>query len=181
MAERLQKKSKIMTTMSSVTVRAAERHDLPQLCQVRNTAPLYLGYLDECDGQAAHFLVAEQNGQIVGFGVVYLAVTKTGKKKSHLPKLSDLYVAGTHRRRGVATALIQARERLAKQAGHSEIFVSIDPVESAEMIALAKKLAYQPMQAKPYSVDATYYDTDGRPYAKRYFRLDFAKRLDLKP
>jgi GNAT superfamily N-acetyltransferase len=166
-----------MTTMSSVKVRAAQRDDLPQLCQVRNSPPLYLAYLDECDGQAAHFLVAELDGQIVGFGVVYLAVTKTGKKKSHLPKLSDLYVVGAHRRRGVATALIQARERLAKQAGHSEIFVSIDPVESAEMIALATKLAYQPMQTTPYAVDATYYDMDGSPYAKRYFRLDFAKAL----
>jgi GNAT superfamily N-acetyltransferase len=166
--------------MGSVTVRAAEQQDLPQLCQVRNTPPLYLGYLDECDGQAAHFLVAELDGRIVGFGVVYLAVTKTGKKKSHLPKLSDLYVLDAYRRRGVATALIQARERLAKQAGHSEIFVSIDPVESAEMIALAKKLAYRPIQAEPYAVDATYYDADGRPYAKRYFRLDFTKRLDLE-
>lgn len=166
-----------MTKIGFLTVRAAERHDLRQLCQVRNTPPLYLEYFDECDGQAAHFLVAELDGCIAGFGVVYLAVTKTGKKKSHIPKLSDLYVCRAQRRRGVATALIQARERLAQRAGHSEIFVSIDPVESAEMIALAKKLAYQPMQDKPYPVDATYYDADGQPYAKRYFRLDFAKRL----
>lgn len=166
-----------MTTIGSLIVRAAQRHDLPQLCQVRNTPPLYLRYFNECDGQAAHFLVAELDGHIAGFGVVYLAATKIGKKKSHMPKLSDLYVERAQRRRGVATALIQARERLAKQAEYSEIFVSIDPVESAEMIALAKKLAYQPMQDKPYPVDATYYDTDGRPYVKRYFRLDFAKRL----
>lgn len=163
--------------MRSVTVRTAERDDFPQLCKVRNTPSLFLEYFDECDGQAAHFLLAELDGDIVGFGVLYLAVTKTGKKKSHLPKLSDLYVALAHRRRGVATALIKARERLAKQAGYHEVFVSIDPVDSAEMIALAKKLAYQALQAQPYSVDATYYDNGGLPYAKRYFRLDFAKRL----
>ncbi len=45
------------------------------------------------------------------------------------------------------------------------------------MIALAKKLAYQPLQDTPYSVDAIYYDDGGRPYAKRYSRLDFSKRL----
>ena len=137
----------------------------------------FIDYFDQCDGQAAHFLVAELDGRIAGFGMVYLAVTKTGKKKSHIPKLSDLYIGSAQRRRGVATALIQAKERLARTAGHSEIFVSIDPVESAEMIALARKLAYQPMQDTPYPVDSTYYDTEGHPYAKRYFRQDFAKRL----
>ena len=165
------------TTTSPVVVQAAGQGDLTRLCEMRNTPRLYAEYLDECDGHAAHFLVAELDGQIAGFGVVYLAVTKSGKMKSHLPKLSDLYVGDAHRRRGVATALVRAREQLAKQAGYLEIFVSIDPVESSEMIALAKKLGYQPMQDKPYPVDATYYDAQGGAYAKRYFRLDFAKRL----
>ncbi len=166
-----------MTMANSVKIRAAERDDLTQLCQVRDTPALYLEYFDECDGRAAHFLLAELNDQIVGFGLLYLAVTNTGKKKSHLPKLSDLYVAPSHRRHGVATALIQARERLATQAGYSQLYVSIDPVESTEMIALAGKLEYQAMQDTPYAVDATFYDAEGRPFAKRYFRLDFSKYL----
>lgn len=170
--------SNLMTTVGAVTIREAERNDLPQLCEVRATRTLYLGYLDECDGQAAHFLVAELEGRIVGFGLVYLAVTRTGKVKSHLPKLSDLYVVDEYRRRGIATALIHARERIAIDAGHSEIYVSIDPIESTEMIALANKLAYLPIQDTPYAVEATYFDAGGRPYAKRYSRLDFFKRLE---
>ena len=75
-----------------IKIRQAKIEDMEQLCKARNNEKLFAGYLDECDGEKAHFLVAEIEETIVGFGLVYLDVTKTGKKKSHLPKLSDLYV-----------------------------------------------------------------------------------------
>lgn len=160
-----------------IKIRQAKTEDMVQLCKARSNEKLFAGYLDECDGEKAHFLVAELNKTIVGFGLVYLAVTKTGKKKSHLPKLSDLYVVEGYRRKGVATALIQARETLAKQYGYSQIYVSIDPSESPEMISLAKKLSYLPLQDQPYPVSALYYDSQGQAYEKEYFRLDFKKDL----
>lgn len=48
------------------------------------------------------------------------------------------------RRQGVATALIQERETIAKQYGYSKIYVSIDPVESSEMISLEKNFITSP-------------------------------------
>ncbi len=160
-----------------IKIRQAKSEDMEQLCKVRKNEKLFIGYLNECDGEKAHFLVAEIEEAIVGFGLVYLDVTKTGKKKSHLPKLSDLYVVEGYRRKGVATALIQARETLAKQYGYSQIYVSIDPSESPEMISLAKKLSYIPLQDQPHPVSALYYDSQGRAYEKQYFRLDFKKSL----
>ena len=160
-----------------IKIRQAKSEDVEQLCKVRNNEKLFIGYLSECDGENAHFLVAEIDESMVGFGLVYLDVTKTGKKKSHLPKLSDLYVVEGYRRKGVATALIQARETLAKQYGYSQIYVSIDPSESPEMISLAKKLSYLPVQDKPYLVSAIYYDSQGQAYEKQYFRMDFKKNL----
>jgi GNAT superfamily N-acetyltransferase len=160
-----------------VKIRQAKIEDMEQLCKARNNEKLFAGYLDECDGEKVHFLVAEIEDTIVGFGLVYLDIAKTGKKKSHLPKLSDLYVVEGYRRKGVATALIQARETLAKQYGYSQIYVSIDPSESPEMISLAKKLSYLPLQDQPYPVSALYYDSQGWAYEKQYFRLDFKKDL----
>lgn len=160
-----------------IKIRKATIEDMEQLCKARNNEKLFAGYLDECDGEKAHFLVAELEEKIVGFGLVYLDITKTGKKKSHLPKLSDLYVVEGCRRKGVATALIQARETLAKQYGCSQIYVSINPSESPEMISLAKKLSYLPLQDQPYPVSALYYDSQGQTYEKEYFRLDFKKNL----
>lgn len=158
-------------------IRQAKTEDIEQLCKARNNEELFRWYLDECDGEKSYFLVAEINEKIVGFGLVYLDITKNGKKKSHLPKLSDLYVVEEYRRKGVATALVQAREVLAKNYGHSQIYVSIDPEESFEMISLVKKLSYLPLQDQPYPVSAIYYDSQGQAYNKQYFRLDFKKNL----
>lgn len=166
-----------MKNNSEIKIRQAIATDIQQLCKVRNNEKLFNVYLDECDGEKAYFLVAEIDQKLVGFGLVYLDITKNGKKKSHLPKLCDLYVTEEFRRRGVATALIQAREVLAKQYGHKQIYVSIDPVESYGMISLAKKLGYTPLQEQPYSVVALYYDSEGKAYEKSYSRSDFRKNL----
>lgn len=161
----------------AIVIRQAEDHDLDQLCRNRNTEQLFKEYLQHCDGERAHFLVAEIDRKIVGFGLVYLDTTNSEKKKSHLPKLSDLYVFEDYRRRGVATALIYAREALAREYGHAHIYVSIDPVESGGMVTLAKKLHYQPLQAQPYPVCAVFHDADGQAYEKHYTRIDFIKQL----
>lgn len=166
-----------MNEGKELLIRQAKMEDIEQLCKARNNEQLFRGYLEECDGEKAHFLVAEIKKQIVGFGLVYLDITKNGKRKSHLPKLSDLYVVEDHRKKGVATALIQARECLAKKYGHSQIYVSVDPLQSFEMISLAKKLSYLPLQEQPYPVSALHYDSQGRAYEKQYFRLDFRKSL----
>lgn len=158
-------------------VRQAKAADLQKLCEARNTRDLFKQYLDECDGERAYFLVAEIGEDIAGFGLVYLASTRSGKRKSHLPKLSDLYVAQRYRRRGVATTLIQAREDIARQHGHAEVFVSIDPVESQAMLALARKLSYVALQAEPYVASAWHHDERGEAFRKDYMRLDFRKCL----
>src|SRR5262245_52546049 len=115
---------------TEIRIRPAMASDIDQLCKIRNNRKQFEQYLEECDGERAHFLVAEVNGALAGFGLVYLDITKTGRRKSHFPKLSDLCVDEQYRGRGVGSALILAGEKLAKEYGHSEMFVSIDPEES---------------------------------------------------
>lgn len=160
-----------------IAVRPARPTDLEQLCAIRHHPTLFEKYFQECDGKRAHFLVAEVDHKVAGFGLVYLDVTKTGKRKSHLPKLSDLYVAEPYRGQGIGSALIRARERLAREYGHAEIFVSIDPAESPAMIRLARRHGYRAMQSEPYPVTDTFYDENGTPFEKYYTRLDFRKAL----
>ena len=167
-----------MSNHPKITIRQATLDDLPALCKLRNTKNLFEGYLEECDGISAYFLVAEVAENLAGFGLIYLSTTKTGKTKSHLPKLSDLYVGENYRRMGIATALIEARESIAKTYGHQQMYVSIDPTESAEMMNLVKKLGYQTLQDIPYAVTATFYDDNNRAFDKRYYRLDFIKSLN---
>lgn len=161
-----------------MTWRQATAADLPRLCEARNNEQLFRQYLADCDGEQACFLVAEIDGFIAGFGLVYLGVTRSGKRKSHLPKLSDLYVVERYRRQGVATALVRAREAIARQHGHAEIFVSIDPVESQAMVLLAKKLGYVALQEQPYAVSALHHDAQGVAAERTYMRLDFRRCLN---
>lgn len=161
----------------TTTLRQATSADLPGLCDARNAERLFKDYLQECDGQKAFFLLAEIDDRIAGFGLLYLAVTSNGKKKSRLPKMSDLYVVERYRRRGVATALVQAREDIARRHGHAELYVSIDPFDSREMVSLATKLGYVALQSEPYPATAVHHDTQGVVSEKAYFRLDFRKRL----
>ena len=42
-----------------IKVRQAKIEDIEQLCKARNNEKLFAGYLNECDGEKAHFLVAE--------------------------------------------------------------------------------------------------------------------------
>src|SRR5262245_5073219 len=162
-----------------IKIRPAVMSDMEQLCAIRNSQKQFELYFEDCDGERAHFLVAEVNDAVVGFGLVFLDTTKTGRRKSHLPKLSDLHVVKQYRGQGVGSTLILAREELAKEYGHFEIFVSIDPVGSPDMIRLAEKLGYVPLQAEPYWTTATFYDGYGKPYEKRYSRIDFIKYLKL--
>lgn len=167
-----------MRAEAAMNIRSAQGADLERLCAARNTPALYRRYLAEADGIRAHFLIAEIDGELAGFGMLYLEVAPGGKRKSHLPKLSDLHVVPDYRRRGVGTALVLAREALARRAGFGAIHVSIDPIDSAAMLALAGKLSYQPMQEHAYPVCATFHDSDGNAYEKHYTRLDFCKRLN---
>jgi GNAT superfamily N-acetyltransferase len=169
--------NRAMKNEKAIRVRQAAAEDLEQLCKIRNNETLFKEYLEDCEGDNAYFLVAEAEAKIVGFGLVYLDVTRKGKKKSHLPKLSDLHVLEDYRRRGVGKTLVEAREALAKQRGYSQIYLSIDPAESPEMMNLARKLNYFAVQTQPYQVTAIYYDSQGQPYEKTYFRLDFRKSL----
>jgi GNAT superfamily N-acetyltransferase len=162
---------------TDVRVRQATTSDLAALCAARNTEALFRQYLYECDGERAFFLVAELEGQLVGSGVLYLQATLSGKRKSLLPKLSDLHVKEGCRRRGVGTALVLAREQIARQHGHAELHVSIDPHDSPGMVALARKLSYVALQTEPYPAVAMHHDVTGLVSEKRYLRLDFRKSL----
>lgn len=145
-------------------------NDLISLCTVRNNKELFVQYLEKAARKEVYLVIAEHDGQVVGFGVLKL----TG----HLvPKLSDLYVKEDSRRIGIGSDLIHYRESLAKELGYSEIYVSVDPVDNPKMITLITRLGYHPI-SEPYLKTATFYTEDGTAYEHTYTRIDLKKRLD---
>ena len=73
-------------------------------------------------------LVATQNGAVVG-GLVAYVLEKFERERAEV-YIYDLAVAEVHRRKGIATELIQQLRRLAKPLGASVIFVQADYVDA---------------------------------------------------
>ena len=82
-------------------------------------------------------LVAEAEGQLVG-GLVAYALDKIEQARAEV-YIYDLAVVASHRRRGIATALIEALRPLARAAGAWVIFVQADHGDDPA-IALYTKL-----------------------------------------
>jgi aminoglycoside 3-N-acetyltransferase I len=82
-------------------------------------------------------LVALQDGQVVG-GIAAYELMKFEQERSEI-YIYDLAVAVTHRRRGIATALIQELKQIAAGRGAYVVFVQAD-IDDEPAIALYTKL-----------------------------------------
>ena len=150
--------------MASGRVRDATAADLGALRGVRADGG-YERYLADAAAGSCAFLVAEADAGPAGFALVYLVAGK----KSHVPKLSDVFVSPSHRERGAGTALITACETRARAAGHHEVFLSVDPDASPRMLHLVQALGYRIISAAPYPKTTA----EGRVYR----RVDLRRSL----
>ncbi|MFJ7826289.1 GNAT family N-acetyltransferase [Psychrobacillus sp. NPDC096623] len=151
-------------------IRLASESDLDDLCGIRNNKDLFICYFQQYEKNEVYLVIAELNKIILGFGVLKL-------KGKLFPKLSDLYVNETYRGNGVGSNLIKYREKIARDLGYTDLFVSVDPIENSKMIKLITKLGYKEV-SEPYLKSAVFYNEDGTTYDKTYTRIDLKKVLN---
>lgn len=101
----------------------------------KRPGPAYLERLLGSDSFIA--LAALKRGEVVG-GIAAYELKKFEQPRSEI-YLFDLAVASTHRREGIATALIQKLKTIAADRGAHVIFVQADPGDEPA-IALYTKL-----------------------------------------
>ena len=104
--------------------------------------------LHRLDG-AQTYLVAWEGDEPVGHAHVAWKGTKLG-----VPEIQDVYVLPEHRRRGVASALNAAVERLAAERGHDRISLSygIDNLAARRVYA---RLGYEDAGISPHRMQET--------------------------
>jgi len=163
--------------MDSVVVRDANEADLGALCLVRGPASGHEAKLQEAARGTMRFLVAVTGGEIVGFASLFVANPTTGPPKSHIPKLSDCFVAAWHRSRGVGRALVEAREGIARSQGLPRLYVGVDPIENARWFDFFRRRGYAVVQAQPYRKRELWLANSGRTEERLAWRQDLV--LDL--
>jgi aminoglycoside 3-N-acetyltransferase I len=90
-------------------------------------------------GESFIALVALKNGDVVG-GIAAYELRKFEQERSEI-YIYDLAVAAAHRRKGIATALIEELKAIAATRGAHVIFVQADTgIEDAAAVALYTKL-----------------------------------------
>ena len=96
------------------------------------------------------YLVAEQDGQIVGHILLEYQGIPTAPDYPHI---SDAFVAEGRRSRGAGTLLIQACEQYAMEKGCSRIGLSVNPTDNPRAKALYERLGYRATGDPPYLDD----------------------------
>ncbi|MEO7798778.1 MAG: AAC(3)-I family aminoglycoside N-acetyltransferase, partial [Opitutaceae bacterium] len=111
-------------------------NDVPTYSERRPTSDYFRGLLG---GDSFIALAAVSSGEVVG-GIAAYELRKFEQERSEI-YIYDLAVASTHRRQGVATALIQELKNIAVRRRAYVIFVQADTgVEDEPAIALYTKL-----------------------------------------
>ena len=98
---------------------------------------------------------------IVGFASLFLAHPAVGPAKSHVPKLSDCFVAPPYRSQGIARLLVEARESIARTKGHERLYVSVDPIENPRWFDFFRGRGYSTLQSEPYRKRELRHSSDG--------------------
>lgn len=88
-------------------------------------------------GSETFFALAAVQGETVVGGLVAYELRKFEQERSEI-YIYDLAVAGAHRRRGIATALIRELQRIARERGAYVIFVQADHGDDPAIALYAK-------------------------------------------
>ena len=125
------------TTSNKVTVRRAEQGDLENLRRSEPRPELALAdrRFKEMTAGSRILAVAEVDGELAGSG--YLDFVDAELQ----PEVKNLWVYPAFRRRGAGQALWTWLEQQARQAGHDEVFLAVDP-NNSKAIPLFVQLGY---------------------------------------
>lgn len=157
-------------------IRDATQSDITALTKLRNAPTQLQRYLSEADGEGIRFLVYEQDNEVRGFAMLFLRQPVEGSPKSHIPKISDLYVAQRFRSMGIGTIMIARMEELAVAFGHKVMHVGVDPVDNPRALALYERLGYVPID-EPQQKKANFYDEAGNATESKYWNVNLRKQL----
>lgn len=113
----------ILYNSSGIVVRIMDYDDIPSICKAdndeRESNIVYLkNQLDNQKKQECSALLALRNNEIAGYVFLYYKCRWGGLANCNLPCVIDLIVFEKYRKKGIATALMDIAEKIAKKHSH---------------------------------------------------------------
>lgn len=112
--------------MTDIEIRQASEEDIVSLYRIYQAiGKKDAGYFEACFEKECFVLIASQNKQDVGFGVLNFEPKYNLYQKLDIPEIQDLNVMPESREQGVATALLSAFENIARDQDAAHIGISV--------------------------------------------------------
>jgi len=156
-------------------VREATPRDIEALTNLRPPRGIHT---DRVHQDTTSYVVAEQNGRAVAFGVIHFKGNPLWERPEQVPLVMDLYVAPNLRGQGIGKRVLKALEQSARERGYSAVYLQVEPDKNPRALELYKKLGYQPLQATPYKDIYRFVDEQGNVTEGTEMVVDMKKWLD---
>lgn len=165
-----------------LSVRDALVADIPALFAIKGAGSeaLHHDRLRDAQSSGFRYLVLTVNENVIGCAcLVYRrpANWSDADDSEHLPQLVDLQVHEAQRGRGYGSRFIHVVEQIAAQAGHSQLYLSVEPLDNPRAYALYVRLGYQPLQTAAYRKGWGFTDSAGNTHRGEDWIVDMVKQL----
>lgn len=132
--------------MTDIDIRQASEEDIPALYALYDVlGKSDEGYFETVLEKDCVILIASQDGQDVGFGILNFEPKYSLYQKLGIPEIQDVNVIPDARQKGIATALVMAFENMAEDQGAKKIGISVGLTkEYGPAQRLYVKLDYMP-------------------------------------
>jgi ribosomal protein S18 acetylase RimI-like enzyme len=148
-------------TGDPVTVRDAAESDLGALQVLTGTRAMHADRMREALLGWMQYLVAEEQGRAVGFGLLVYATPPDWDRREHVPLVVNLYVHPDCRSRGIGSAILREMEARCRRRNFAAIYLRVEPENNPRAFALYKRLGFEPLQDKPFLDPYRFVDSDG--------------------
>ncbi len=148
----------------NVKIRQATEADIPALYDLyEKIGQKDEGYFESCFEKDCLLLIATVEKQNAGFGILNFDPKYSLYQKLEIPEIQDLNVLPDHRQQGIATAMVEAFENIARDQGAEYVGISVGLTKDyGPAQRLYFKLGYMP------DGNGVTYDRDAVTHGMRY-------------
>jgi GNAT superfamily N-acetyltransferase len=161
--------------VGNIVVRQATPRDVEALTSLRPPRGIHA---DRITQGTTQYVLAEQSGKPVGFGVIHFKGDPLWQRPEQVPLVMDLYVAPNLRGLGIGKRVLKALEQSARERGFSAVYLQVEAGRNPRALQLYRKLGYQPLQAEPYKDIYHSVDDQGNVIEGMEMVVDMKKWLD---